>query len=59
MDRKAELLETIDHNKALIPLVNEVVFLEGRLEELKKLPAESHTGSEAVQRAFTAVHTCS
>ena len=38
MDRKAELLETIDHNKALIPLVNEVVFLEGRLEELKKLP---------------------
>nr|DAZ27467.1 MAG TPA: hypothetical protein [Caudoviricetes sp.] len=55
MDRKAELLETIDHNKALIPLVNEVVFLEGRLEELKKLPfLKIHPKQPDLQRATPA-----
>lgn len=38
MDRKKELLKTIEYDPALIPLIDEVVFLEGRLEELKKLP---------------------
>lgn len=55
MDRKAELLETIDHNKALIQLVNEVVFLEGRLEELKKLPfLKIHPKQPDLQRATPA-----
>lgn len=55
MDRKAELLGTIDHNKALIPLVNEVVFLEGRLEELKKLPfLKIHPKQPDLQRATPA-----
>lgn len=38
MDRKKELLKTIEYDPALMPLIDEVVFLEGRLEELKKLP---------------------
>lgn len=38
MDRKEELLKVIEHDPALVPLIDEVIFLEGRLEELKKLP---------------------
>lgn len=38
MDRKEELLKVIGHDPALVPLIDEVIFLEGRLEELKKLP---------------------
>lgn len=38
MDRKKELLKTIEYDPALMPLIDEAVFLEGRLEELKKLP---------------------
>lgn len=38
MDRKKELLKTIEYDPVLMPLIDEVVFLEGRLEELKKLP---------------------
>lgn len=38
MDRKNELLEAIEHDPTLIPLVDEVLFLESNLEELKKLP---------------------
>lgn len=38
MERKEELLKVIEHDPALVPMVDEVVFLEGRLEELKKLP---------------------
>lgn len=38
MDRKKELLKTIEYDPALMPLIDEVVFLEGRLEGLKKLP---------------------
>lgn len=38
MDRYDELLQLIDNDIALVPLVDEVVFLENRLEELKKLP---------------------
>lgn len=55
MDRKSELLEIIDHNKALIPLVDEVVFLEGRLEELKKLPfLKIHPKQPDLQKATPA-----
>lgn len=38
MSRKEELLQVIEHDPKLIPLIDEVVFLEERLEELKKLP---------------------
>lgn len=38
MTRKQELLQAIDNDATLVPLIDEVVFLEGRLEELKKLP---------------------
>ena len=38
MDRKNELLTIIEHDPTLIPLVDEVLFLESNLEELKKLP---------------------
>ena len=38
MDRKNELLKVIENDPTLVPLIDDVVFLEGRLEELKKLP---------------------
>ena len=38
MERKEELLKVIEHDPTLSPLIDEVVFLEGRLETLKKLP---------------------
>ena len=38
MERKEELLRVIEHDPTLVPMIDEVVFLEGRLEELKKLP---------------------
>lgn len=38
MSRKEELLQVIDNDITLMPLIDEVVFLENRLEELKKLP---------------------
>ena len=38
MDRKNELLEVIENDPTLVPLIDDVVFLEGHLEELKKLP---------------------
>lgn len=38
MDRKEELLKVIEHDPTLIPLIDEIIFLEGQLEELKKLP---------------------
>lgn len=38
MDRKAELLEVIQHDKTLIPLINDVVYLEQQLDYLRELP---------------------
>lgn len=38
MERKEELLKVIEHDPTLSPLIDEVVFLEERLETLKKLP---------------------
>lgn len=38
MTRKEELLKVIENDPALVPLIDDVVFLEERLEELKKLP---------------------
>ena len=38
MDRKQELLEIIDNDPVLSQLVDEIIFLEKQLIELKKLP---------------------
>ena len=38
MDRKEELLKIIGDDEILRPLVDEIVFLENQLTELKKLP---------------------
>lgn len=38
MDRKSELLKVIENDPALMPMIDEVIFLEGQLEQLKKLP---------------------
>lgn len=38
MTRKEELEEVIGDDLALKPLIDEIIFLEGQLEELKKLP---------------------
>lgn len=55
MDRKEELLKTIEYDPALTPLIDEVVFLEGRLEELKKLPfIKVHPKDSTKQKATIA-----
>lgn len=38
MTRKEELLSLIEETPALVPLVDEMVYLEERLIEMKKLP---------------------
>lgn len=38
MTRREELLKAIDGNEILIPVIDEIVFLEEELEELRKLP---------------------
>ena len=38
MTRKDELLKIIENDVVLIPLVNEIITIESRLEEVSKLP---------------------
>ena len=38
MDRKEELLKAIEGNEILIPVIDDIVFLEKELDELRKLP---------------------
>ena len=38
MNRKKELLQIIDNNIVLIPLVDQILSIEGKLEEVEKLP---------------------
>ena len=38
MTRKEELLQIIENDIVLIPLVNEIITIESRLEEISKLP---------------------
>lgn len=38
MDRKKELLKTIENDITLIPLVTEMIYLEKQLDELRDLP---------------------
>lgn len=55
MTRKEELLKVIEGNEALIPLVDEVLFLEDQLIELKKLPfIKIHPSNPELQKATPA-----
>ena len=55
MNRKEELLKIIDNDITLIPLVEEMVFLENQLEELKKLPfIKYHPKDQTKQKATPA-----
>lgn len=38
MDRKSELLGAIDNDVTLMPLINEVIYLEEQLDILRDLP---------------------
>ena len=38
MSRKEELLKVIEGNEILIPVIEDIVFLEKELEDLRKLP---------------------
>ena len=38
MNRKEELLKAIENNGILIPVIDEIVYLEEELEKLRKLP---------------------
>lgn len=37
-NRREELLQAIKHEAALVPLVEDAIYLEQQLEELRKLP---------------------
>lgn len=54
MDRKKELLAVIENDPTLIPLVDEVVFLETQLIELKKLPFIKVNPKNPAQQKSTA-----
>lgn len=38
MDRREELIKLIDNDESLIPLVDEMIYLEGQLDYLRTLP---------------------
>ena len=55
MGRREELLQIVGDNKILIREVDELLFLEKRLEELRKLPQiEVHPKHPEKQRATVA-----
>ena len=71
MTRKESLLSIVckdeESKNKYLPLIEEVIFLEDRLDQLKKLPfikvhpehpekTESHTSGKAVQGVSTAIH---
>jgi len=55
MDRKKELLNLIGDNKALIPMVDEMVYLEEQLEIFRALPKiKLHPSDPEKQKATPA-----
>ena len=38
MNRKDELLEVVNNDISLVPLIEDMVYLENQLDELRKLP---------------------
>lgn len=54
-NRKTELLEAIKHDPTLAPLVDDAVYLEQQLEELRKLPKiKIHPADPSKQKATPA-----
>ena len=55
MDRKKILLEIIENDSTLEPLVDEIVYLEGELDRLRKLPKiRVHPADPTKQKATPA-----
>jgi hypothetical protein len=53
LERRAELLKYIDNDPILIPMVDRLLFLEGKLEELEKLPLLRINPDNPVQQKAT------
>lgn len=53
MNRREELIKIIGDNQLLIPFVDEVIFLEERLAELKKLPFIKVNPNNTLQQKVT------
>lgn len=54
-DRKTELLNAIKNDPTLVPLVEDAVYLEQQLEELRKLPKiKIHPADPSKQKATPA-----
>lgn len=55
MSRKEELLKVIENDVTLIPLVTEMVYLEGELDKLRELPKiRIHPDDPSKQKATPA-----
>lgn len=55
MKRKKELLDFIENDTTLLPLVDEIVFLEGELKKLRALPKiKVHPSDKTKQKATPA-----
>lgn len=55
MTRKEELLESVNHDKALMPLIEEAVYLEEQLDYLRTLPKiKVHPKDKSKQKATPA-----
>ena len=54
-DRKSELLEVIEENSTLIPLIDEMVYLEEQLDHLRSLPKiKVHPKDPSIQKVTPA-----
>lgn len=53
MSRKDELLKIVDNNELFINLVDEIVFIENQLIELKKLPFINVNPKNSLQQKST------
>ena len=53
MDRKQELLEVIENDVALLPLIDEMVYLEEQLDYLRTLPKIKVHPSDPTKQKLT------
>lgn len=55
MDRRTELLEAIEHDATLIPLIDDMIYLEEQLEYLRTLPKiKVHPKDKTLQKTTPA-----
>ena len=55
MDRKTELLQAIDNDPTLIPLIDDMIYLEEQLDYLRTLPKlKVHPTDKTLQKATPA-----